>query len=175
MRWVMEGEGRVDTGLGIDAGEFGVIKGLSSVEERDAQGAGGAAGEEGAGVKLAEFDEQVLQMSWFVLNDTYKTDIPLMYPPYLVALAALYLALTLHAPAFERINASLKRITTERNDHSAAIAAVLNNPDSTAKDLPPPRTGKQKTKNGEEKKKRSHSSPSSTFPFPSWVKWCRKW
>ncbi len=32
---------------------------------------------------MAEFDHPVLQMSWFILNDAYKSDIPLMYPPYM--------------------------------------------------------------------------------------------
>lgn len=110
-------------GLGGEMEAFGVIRGLSSVEEKE------AAGERR--VKLGEFDEQVLQMSWFVLNDTYKTDIVLMYPPYLVALASVYLALTLHAPAAERINSSLSNMQTLRQKHEA----TLTNPNSTLTDL----------------------------------------
>ena len=117
------------SGLGIEGEAFGVIKGLVSAEEREAAGDGGK-------VQLGEFDEQVLQMGWFVLNDAYKTDIPLMYPPYMVALAALWLALTLHAPSYERINASLATMQLQRHQHDLAIATVLNDPKSNGGDLP---------------------------------------
>lgn len=31
----------------------------------------------------------------FIINDSYRTDVPLLYPPYVIALAALYIAFTL--------------------------------------------------------------------------------
>ncbi|KAL2920221.1 RNA polymerase II holoenzyme cyclin-like subunit [Polyrhizophydium stewartii] len=31
-----------------------------------------------------------LQTAWYIVNDTYKTDIPLMYPPHLIALSAIF-------------------------------------------------------------------------------------
>ncbi|SNX87970.1 related to SSN8 - DNA-directed RNA polymerase II holoenzyme and SRB subcomplex subunit, cyclin C homolog [Melanopsichium pennsylvanicum] len=122
--------GGVVTGLGLESEAFGVIKGLTSVEERDS-GVG-----HGKAVKLLEFDEQVLQMSWFVLNDTYKTDIPLMYAPYMVALASLWLALTLHTPSYDRINHSLATMQQKRLQHSLAIESVLNNPQANVDELP---------------------------------------
>ncbi|SPO31430.1 related to SSN8 - DNA-directed RNA polymerase II holoenzyme and SRB subcomplex subunit, cyclin C homolog [Ustilago trichophora] len=123
--------GGANGGLGMESEAFGVIKGLTGVEERDA-----AEGLMGGGVRLAEFDDQVLQMCWFVLNDTYKTDIPLMYPPYMVALASLWLALTLHTPSYERINSSLHQMQLKRKQHDLAIASILDNPSSSAADLP---------------------------------------
>lgn len=125
------GNGNGNGGLGVESEAFGVIKGLTAIEERDA-----TEGLMGAGVRLAEFDEQVLQMCWFVLNDTYKTDIPLMYPPYMVALASLWLALTLHTPSYERINSSLHQMQLKRKQHDTDIASILNNPSSSAADLP---------------------------------------
>lgn len=129
-------------GLGLEGEAFGVIKGLQSVEERDAMGAGLVSGVVGAGVgggedgsgmvKLAEFDEQVLQMAWFVLNDCYKSDIPLMYPPYMVALASLWLALTLHTPSYDRINSSLNAMQLKRHQHHLDLKSILENPSSTS-------------------------------------------
>ncbi|KJE91914.1 cyclin C [Capsaspora owczarzaki ATCC 30864] len=37
-------------------------------------------------------DKQLLTTAWFILNDSYRTDLCLQYPPYMIALAALYLA-----------------------------------------------------------------------------------
>ncbi|EST06807.1 Cyclin, N-terminal [Kalmanozyma brasiliensis GHG001] len=120
------------TGLGIEAEAFGVVKGLSSVEEKEA--AGGSA-EEGGIAKMTEFDQPVLQMSWFVLNDAYKLDIPLMYPPYMVALAAIWLALTLHPGSCDTINASLQTMQHKRDSYGTNIQSILDNPNSTPAEL----------------------------------------
>lgn len=122
--------GIASIGLGIEAESFGVVKGLSSVEENEA-----GMGDPGV-AKLLEFDEHVLQMSWFVLNDTYKTDIPLIYPPYMVALASLWLALSLHTPSYDRINASLGSMQAKRTQHSLLVSQVLNDATKTAAELP---------------------------------------
>lgn len=37
-------------------------------------------------------DAQLLQVAWRIVNDTYRTDIPLLYPPYMIALTALHMA-----------------------------------------------------------------------------------
>ncbi|KAI9309233.1 cyclin-like protein [Cunninghamella echinulata] len=44
--------------------------------------------------------EQGLQFAWFILNDAYRTDIVLLYPPHLIALAALYLTIVLNHADF---------------------------------------------------------------------------
>ncbi|CAG8498525.1 cyclin-like protein [Gigaspora rosea] len=36
-----------------------------------------------------------VQRAWFIVNDTYKTDMCLLYPPYVIAAAALYLPIAL--------------------------------------------------------------------------------
>lgn len=33
-----------------------------------------------------------METAWNIVNDSYRTDICLLYPPYLIALAAIYLA-----------------------------------------------------------------------------------
>jgi len=40
----------------------------------------------------ADVDKETLQTAWDVLNDSYQTDVILVYPPHLIALAALYFA-----------------------------------------------------------------------------------
>jgi len=37
-------------------------------------------------------DDSLLQMAWKVINDSYRTDVCLFYPPYHIALASLHLA-----------------------------------------------------------------------------------
>lgn len=37
-------------------------------------------------------DENLLQFAWRIVNDSLRTDVSLLYPPYLIALAALHLA-----------------------------------------------------------------------------------
>ncbi|CAN0296319.1 unnamed protein product [Lampetra planeri] len=37
-------------------------------------------------------DEQLLQIAWKIVNDTYRTDLCLMYPPFMIALASLHMA-----------------------------------------------------------------------------------
>lgn len=36
--------------------------------------------------------DDILNISWTVVNDTYRTDIPLLYPPHLIAIACLHVA-----------------------------------------------------------------------------------
>ncbi|SJX66510.1 related to SSN8-DNA-directed RNA polymerase II holoenzyme and SRB subcomplex subunit, cyclin C homolog [Sporisorium reilianum f. sp. reilianum] len=118
--------------VGVEVEAFGVVKGLASSEEQQASlGLSGP----GETVRLAEFDEQVLQLSWFVLNDTYKTDMPLMYPPYMIALASVWLALSLHTPASEKITASLENMQHRRTQHQHKLDTLLNDPASTPADL----------------------------------------
>lgn len=37
-------------------------------------------------------EERILPLAWKILNDTLRTDIPLLYPPFHIALAALHMA-----------------------------------------------------------------------------------
>ncbi|KAI3485300.1 hypothetical protein L1887_51413 [Cichorium endivia] len=94
--------------LGIEAEAFGV-RGLESIETRSE-------------ARLAELDQHVLQMSWLVLNDAYRSNLPLLYPPYMLALAAVWIALTLHTTAYERINATLESMQQHRQKTPAGRA-----------------------------------------------------
>lgn len=69
----------------------------------------------GTGDGQLELQEGAMQMAWyipcvvhssidlhinhrFIINDTYRSDLCLLYPPHLVAIAAIYLTLVLHVP-----------------------------------------------------------------------------
>ncbi|GHJ89211.1 hypothetical protein NliqN6_5613 [Naganishia liquefaciens] len=76
----------------VDAGEFPADPALDTLTaaERVDKLFGKGSGQPGSDV-----EDSILQMAWFILNDTYRTDLSLLYPPYLIALAALYLSFSL--------------------------------------------------------------------------------
>lgn len=52
----------------------------------------------GTGAGKLELPEGCIQLAWLIINDSYRADtLCLVYPPHLVAIAALQLALVLHA------------------------------------------------------------------------------
>ncbi|KAM0752468.1 C/H/G cyclin, partial [Meredithblackwellia eburnea MCA 4105] len=59
--------------------------------------AGGEQGKERR-ESMLEMDDAALQMAWFVINDTYRSSLCLVYPPHLIALAAIYLGFALEPP-----------------------------------------------------------------------------
>ncbi|KAI8974281.1 cyclin-like protein [Pilobolus umbonatus] len=44
--------------------------------------------------------ESGIQYAWFIINDSYRTDICLLYPPHLIALSAIYLTIVLNHAEF---------------------------------------------------------------------------
>ncbi|KAF9442492.1 cyclin-like protein [Macrolepiota fuliginosa MF-IS2] len=52
----------------------------------------------GTGEGRLELSTGALQTAWFIINDTYRSDICLLYPPHLIAIAAIYLTFILHTP-----------------------------------------------------------------------------
>jgi cyclin C len=59
----------------------------------------------GTGDGQLELQEGALQMAWFIINDTYRSELCLLYPPHLIAVAAIYLTLVLHVPTRATIQA----------------------------------------------------------------------
>ncbi|KAF8302528.1 cyclin-like protein [Clavulina sp. PMI_390] len=41
-------------------------------------------------------DEGAMQTAWFIINDSFRTELCLVHPPYLIAVAALYMTCVLH-------------------------------------------------------------------------------
>ncbi|KAF5337130.1 hypothetical protein D9611_003057 [Ephemerocybe angulata] len=52
----------------------------------------------GTGQGQLVLSESALQAAWSIINDTYRSELCLLYPPHLIAIAALYLTFTLHPP-----------------------------------------------------------------------------
>ncbi|THV01212.1 hypothetical protein K435DRAFT_655830 [Dendrothele bispora CBS 962.96] len=58
----------------------------------------------GTGEGRLELSENALQMAWFIINDSYRSNLCLLYPPHLIAIAAIYLTLVLNPSAQATIN-----------------------------------------------------------------------
>ncbi|KAF5334841.1 hypothetical protein D9758_014295 [Tetrapyrgos nigripes] len=58
----------------------------------------------GTGEGALELSVNALQTAWFIINDTYRSNLCLLYPPHLIAIAAIYLTLVLHAPTYKDIS-----------------------------------------------------------------------
>jgi len=43
-------------------------------------------------LNIKESDDRLSLMAWRVLNDSYRSDVMLQYPPYMIALAALHMS-----------------------------------------------------------------------------------
>jgi len=50
----------------------------------------------GSGEGKLLLDDKTLQLAWLIINDTYRTDVCMKYPPFVIAIAAIYLALVNH-------------------------------------------------------------------------------
>ncbi|KAJ3051000.1 hypothetical protein HK097_008023 [Rhizophlyctis rosea] len=46
-------------------------------------------------LKDLDIEEVCLQPAWYILNDIYHTDAPLLYPPHIIAAAAIFFAIGL--------------------------------------------------------------------------------
>ncbi|WWD22780.1 hypothetical protein CI109_107273 [Kwoniella shandongensis] len=86
----------------------------------------------GTGEGMMEIDEGVLQISWFLLNDTYRTDVHLLYPPYIIALSAIYIAFCL--TSMNNSSSSTRTRTSSSQIHNLSTSMAIND----SLDLPPP-------------------------------------
>jgi len=63
-----------------------------------------------------EDNNKILSMAWKVINDSLRTDVPLLYPPYQIALAALHVALVFQGKEsrwcqwFSELNVDMEKI-----------------------------------------------------------------
>ncbi|KAJ6579550.1 cyclin-like protein [Mycena vulgaris] len=59
----------------------------------------------GTGEGQLELPPNGLQTAWFIVNDTYRSELCLLYPPHLIAIAALYLTCVFHPATLETVTA----------------------------------------------------------------------
>ncbi|KAF9530960.1 cyclin-like protein [Crepidotus variabilis] len=52
----------------------------------------------GTGEGQLELPTGALQVAWSIINDTYKSQLCLLHPPHLIAIAAIYLSFIIHPP-----------------------------------------------------------------------------
>ncbi len=55
-----------------------------------------------------EMSEAALQMAWHIINDTYRGTLCLLYPPHLIAIAAIYLTQVFHQPSRDNLSTLLQ-------------------------------------------------------------------
>ncbi|PIL36570.1 hypothetical protein GSI_00259 [Ganoderma sinense ZZ0214-1] len=70
----------------------------------------------GTGEGKLELQEGALQMAWFIINDTYRSELCLLYPPHLIAIAAIYLTLVFHA----QTRTSIQQSASSSHSHSGS-------------------------------------------------------
>ncbi|GAA5982966.1 hypothetical protein JCM5350_003522 [Sporobolomyces pararoseus] len=93
-----------------------------------------AGGEEGreSRRKMLEMDDHSFQMAWFIINDTFRSSLCLSHPPHLIALASIYLALSMNPPR------SLISAFTSLNNNPSTSAASTS---SSSLEAPPNMAG----------------------------------
>ncbi|KAF9386740.1 hypothetical protein CPB97_003381 [Podila verticillata] len=86
--------------------------------------------------KDLKLEESNLQTAWFVLNDSYRTDVCLLYAPHMIALAALYIICVVHAERFVE-NTSSSQSTSGGGgggggpEESSVSSHISHNPHNT--------------------------------------------
>lgn len=73
----------------------------------------------GSGDGQLELPDDAFQLAWSIINDTYRSDLCLLYPPHLLAITALYLAVVLHGPTRELL---------QQQSHSVEATPVHSSP-----------------------------------------------
>ncbi|TFK35064.1 cyclin-like protein [Crucibulum laeve] len=104
-----------------EAGELSVAMGSAGV------GIGSDEGPRywGTGQGQLELTSAALQTAWFIINDTYRSELCLLYPPHLIAVAAIYLTFILHPPS--RISSpQSSQSDTHSQSHSSVPVAGAN-------------------------------------------------
>ncbi|KAJ8581017.1 cyclin-like protein [Rhizopogon salebrosus TDB-379] len=73
----------------------------------------------GSGEGQLELPDDAFQLAWSIINDTYRSDLCLLYPPHLLAITALYLTVILHGPTRDLI---------QQRSHPSDAQATQNSP-----------------------------------------------
>ncbi|KAF8351767.1 hypothetical protein F5887DRAFT_1057610 [Amanita rubescens] len=83
----------------------------------------------GTGEGQLELPEGGFQHAWFIINDTYRSNICLLYPPHLIAVAAIYLTVVFHPPS-----------RLEITPHLSSSSSRSSSSTTTSSSAPPPST-----------------------------------
>ncbi|KAF9078755.1 cyclin-like protein [Rhodocollybia butyracea] len=99
----------------------------------------------GTGQGKLELSEGALQTAWFIINDTYRSELCLLYPPHLIAITAIYLTLVLHTPTQNSI-AQLLPYSTAFNSELASAGESTST--SATQSTPQPRRSTRQSLDG---------------------------
>ncbi|KAG6910169.1 hypothetical protein DXG01_012618 [Tephrocybe rancida] len=119
---------------------------LFGSEEGEADELGAGLGTEegprywGTGEGRLELTESALQSAWFIINDTYRSDLCLLHPPHIIAIAALYLTFIIHSPT------NTSKTTTPNPGPSADPLTPVPQPRRSSRQHPPPEEAKSEEK-----------------------------
>ncbi|KAF8607701.1 C/H/G cyclin, partial [Ceratobasidium sp. AG-I] len=76
--------------------------------------------------RMEDLEDGAVQMAWFLINDTYRTDLCLIHPPWIIAVAAIYLALVLHNQTRAKLTPPSKPSVNPTGGGSKHSAAAQN-------------------------------------------------
>ncbi|ORY37603.1 C/H/G cyclin [Rhizoclosmatium globosum] len=72
-------------------------------------------------------DTPFLQTAWMLVNDTYRSDLPLLYPPHMIALGVIYLTAAMQERSVEvDIGAWFAKLNVEMNDVLIIVQRLLD-------------------------------------------------
>ncbi|KAI0299378.1 cyclin-like protein, partial [Multifurca ochricompacta] len=88
------------------------------------------AGEVGVGIDNGPryWEEGPLQTAWFIINDTYRSEICLLYPPHMIAIAAIYLTLVLNEKTRDAIQAQAAPVPPPRRSSRTSSGSAHRKP-----------------------------------------------
>ncbi|KAH7927034.1 cyclin-like protein [Leucogyrophana mollusca] len=78
----------------------------------------------GSGDGQLELPDGALQLAWSIINDTYRSNLCVVYPPHLLAITALYLTLVLHSPTREMLqshsSSAAQQVQSQLTEHQTS-------------------------------------------------------
>ena len=74
----------------------------------------------------AGLSHELLETAWYIVNDTYRTPLPLSYPPYMLALTAVYMAAAMNDVSVADWFGSMLVDINEIHDIAARMVRLYN-------------------------------------------------
>ncbi|KAI8984896.1 cyclin-like protein [Trametes punicea] len=72
----------------------------------------------GTGEGKLELSGPAVQTAWFIINDTYRSELCLLYPPHMIAIAAIYLTLVFNTSTRATVQASSANSSAASAQHA---------------------------------------------------------
>ncbi|KAJ7240011.1 cyclin-like protein [Mycena rebaudengoi] len=106
----------------------------------------------GTGEGQLELPPNGLQTAWFIVNDTYRSELCLLYPPHLIAIAAIYLTCIFHPLTRESVVALLPSASGSTSAPASASTSEATPSDNDPS--PPPRRSSRQALNASTERKK---------------------